>query len=374
MEIKLGELIINFDSKRKPLSKMVREKMKGPYPYYGAACIFDYVNDYIFDGEYILLGEDGTVLNSNGTPILQLTHGKFWPNNHTHVLKNSKLVDFKYLYYLLKNTVFTKIVTGAVQQKISQGQMNNLIVDYEPSIAVQRKIATVLSAIDAKIDLNKNIISNLEAQANAVFDEKLVKFDNIPSDWNVRSLDEIADYLNGLAMQKFEPQENEESLPVLKIAELKQGFCDVSSSRCTKNIKPEYYVYDGDVIFSWSASLVVDFWTGGTCGLNQHLFKVSSKKYDKWFYYGWTKYYLEEFIHEAAAKATTMGHIKRDRLTIAKALVPSKKEYDEIGNILAPMYEKQIELRLQNNRLIELRDALLPKLMSGEIDVEEVEI
>ena len=102
--------------------------------------------------------------------------------------------------------------------------------------------------------------------------------DDIPANWTKSSLLGIADYLNGLAMQKYRPAEGAQGLPVLKIKELRQGSCDANSELCSPSIKPEYIVHDGDVIFSWSGSLLVDFWCGGICGLNQHLFSVCSTK------------------------------------------------------------------------------------------------
>ena len=123
---------------------------------------------------------------------------------------------------------------------------------------------------------------------------------------------------------------------------------------------------DGDVIFSWSGSLLVDFWCGGKCGLNQHLFKVSSKSFDKWFYYIWTKYHLNRFIAIAADMATTMGHIKRSELEKSLVLIPNETDYVEIGNLLKPIYETIIINRIENQRLATLRDTILPKLMNGE--------
>ena len=143
----------------------------------------------------------------------------------------------------------------------------------------------------------------------------------LPPNWTTGSLLDIADYLNGLAMQKFRPVDGERGLPVLKIKELRQGFCDYSSELCSPNIKPEFIVHDGDVIFSWSGSLLVDLWCGGTCGLNQHLFKVTSVKYPKWFYYTWTAHHLARFVAIAADKATTMGHIKREDLAKAEHFI-----------------------------------------------------
>ena len=184
----------------------------------------------------------------------------------------------------------------------------------------------------------------------------------------------IADYLNGLAMQKYRPKDDEQGLPVLKIKELRQGFCDFNSELCSPSIKPEYIVHDGDVIFSWSGSLIVDFWCGGTCGLNQHLFKVTSSVYDKWFYFTWTNHHLQKFAAIAADMATTMGHIKREELAKAEVLIPSRLDYDRIGGQLAPLYDLVIANRIENRKLASLRDELLPRLMSGELDVSNLDI
>lgn len=175
-------------------------------------------------------------------------------------------------------------------------------------------------------------------------------------------------------MQKYRPKTYEVGLPVLKIKELRQGMCDSNSELCSPSIKEDYIVKDGDVIFSWSGSLLVDFWCGGICGLNQHLFKVTSEKYDKWFYYSWTNYHLQKFIAIAADMATTMGHIKREELSKSKVLIPSEKDYIRIGGLLEPIYDTIISNRLENKKLSQLRDELLPKLMNGSIDVEGIKI
>ena len=135
------------------------------------------------------------------------------------------------------------------------------------------------------------------------------------------------------------------------------------------NIDPKYIIHDGDVIFSWSGSLLVDFWCGGKCGLNQHLFKVTSSKFEKWFYYLWTKYHLDKFTRIAKDKATTMGHIKRADLSNSIVLVPNEVIMNKANLILNPIVEKIIEARIEERKLSQLRDTLLPKLMSGEIRV-----
>ncbi|WP_462268706.1 restriction endonuclease subunit S [Desulfobacter sp.] len=119
----LGEVIEIFDSKRVPLSKRQREERKGPYPYYGAASVMDYVDDYLFDGTYLLMAEDGTVMDGNGYPTIQYVWGKFWVNNHAHILKGAAGVSGENILFFLKNTVIAPYVTGAVQLKINQKNM-----------------------------------------------------------------------------------------------------------------------------------------------------------------------------------------------------------------------------------------------------------
>lgn len=248
------------------------------------------------------------------------------------------------------------------------------IVFEVPDIKYQEKVVSVLELIRAKIEKNSAINNNLYAQAKAIFANRLINIDSIPDGWKTGNLLDIANYLNGLAMQKFRPQKDEIGLPVLKIKELRQGACDVSSELCSPSIKSEYIIHDGDIVFSWSGSLLVDIWCGGTCGLNQHLFKVTSEIYDKWFYYLWTAHHLDRFIAIAADKATTMGHIKREELSKAEVLIPNQNDYEELSSIMKPIFEYIISNRIESRKLSELRDELLPKLMSGDIDVSEVSI
>lgn len=283
--------------------------------------------------------------------------------------------DVEFVFYLLRSrqNEFFDLAVGSVQKNLYVSILEKMMFKF-PSLYEQKKIASFFSVIDKKIDINNRINRNLSEQAKALFEEELLKFDSVPEGWKKGSLSDIADYLNGLAMQKFRPGDDEKGLPVLKIKELRQGSCDANSELCSLNIKPEYIIHDGDVIFSWSGSLLVDFWCGGECGLNQHLFKVTSKKYDKWFYYAWTLYHLDRFIAVAADKATTMGHIKREELSKAEVVIPDSDSYKRIGEVLGPLYDMIISNRVENRRLVTLRDELLPMLMSGEMDVSEVEL
>ena len=135
-----------FDYQRKPLSSMEREYMKGKYPYYGATSIMDYIDKYIFDGTYLLMGEDGSVVKENGNPYLQYVWGKFWPNNHAHVMQGRNGYSTEMLYCLLSITDVSSIVTGAVQMKISQRSMSRLLTVI-PSKSVCKKFNTIIRPI-----------------------------------------------------------------------------------------------------------------------------------------------------------------------------------------------------------------------------------
>ena len=282
-----------------------------------------------------------------------------------------------FLFYLMKHYVprLLKKESGTIFGSVNKKDIASLEVDIPEDSETQSDIARYLEMLDDKIELNNKINANLEQQAQALFKAWFVDFEpfggKMPEDWSVSSLADIAHYLNGLAMQKYRPLGEDGSIPVLKIKELRQGHCDTASDRCSAKIPPEYIIRDGDVIFSWSGSLLVDFWCGGKCGLNQHLFKVTSSHYDTWFFYSWTKYYLARFIAIATDKATTMGHIRRDALEDTKVLIPSEWNYQMLGNILAPMYRKIVYNRIVNRKLACLRDILLQRLMSGEIDVSD---
>ena len=320
------------------------------------------------------------VLVSNIRPYFKI----IWSANYDGVCSNDVLVfrakntaDANFLYYVLANDdFFVYSMATSKGTKMPRGDKAS-IMKYEVEsidLNTQRKIASILKPIDKKIELNNAINNNLEQQAKAIFSNEFLTHEILPNGWKQASLIDIADYLNGLAMQKYRPTADETGIPVLKIKELRQGCCDNNSELCSPSIKSEYIIHDGDVIFSWSGSLIVDYWCGGVCGLNQHLFKVTSKNYDKWFYYAWTKHHLDRFIAVATDKATTMGHIKRDELAKAEVLIPNESDYNRIGTLLQPIYDLIIANRIENKRLAETRDILLPRLMSGELDASDIEI
>jgi restriction endonuclease S subunit len=237
--------------------------------------------------------------------------------------------------------------------------------------AQQRRIVALLQPIQNQIELNARTNGYLEELLDAKFAEMQAEADDT---WKDASLLDIANYKNGLAMQKFRPQPGDKGLPVLKIRELGQGECGPDAERCSSDIEDSVHVRDGDLIFSWSGTLMLDFWAGGDAGLNQHLFKMTSDKYPSWFYYMWTKHHMRKFIAMAKDRATTMGHIKRSALANAAVKIPPSDVLRSQTKAMQLLVDEVVGLKIQSRKLANLRDALLPKLMSGEIDVSKVEV
>lgn len=276
---------------------------------------------------------------------------------------------YMYIYYwLIYNTDYIKSkANGSTFQEISTNVMKEIEIDL-PSIDYQKKVANILKKIDEKIELNNQINDNLYKMMKIKFEDWITNLNK----YEVSSLSKMANYTNGLAMQKFRPKDNEESLPVIKIKEMNDGITE-NTERCSTNIKDEVIINNGDVLFAWSGTLCMSIWGKGKAGLNQHIFKVTSDKYPKWFYYFWTLKHLNKFKMIAAGKATTMGHIKRGELDISEVLIPEDKELQEMHKIMQPLFNKYINNLIQNETLTQLRDTLLPKLMNGEIDLNKIE-
>ncbi len=283
---------------------------------------------------------------------------------------DQKKSDPNFIYYLFKSPIGKGTVSTIVQQVAAAGikgsDLQNLEFSF-PLLPEQKAIAAVLSSLDDKIDLLHRQNQTLERTAETLFRQWFVE--EAGEDWEERPLSSIAKFLNGLACQKNPPKNDLEKLPVLKIRELSGGISE-SSDWATSEIKPEYIVEAGDVIFAWSASLMVKVWDGERCVLNQHLFKVTSDEFPKWFYLMWCKHHLAEFIAISASHATTMGHIKRGDLDAAMVLAPPPKVLSEMSVQMMPLLHKQIAIAKQRKTLEALRDSLLPKLMSGEVRVK----
>jgi len=322
------------------------------------------------------------------------------------IIRPKQGVSRDFLYYILSGstgkTIARELDNGSVQGNLSVRELKQVEIDL-PSPQEQGAIAHILGTLDDKIELNRKTNETLEEMAKALFKSWFVDFDpvrakaegrptglpaeisdlfpdsfedselgEIPSGWKIKALDEVAHFLNGLALQKFPPEGGDPTLPVIKIAQLKKGD-SIGADRCSTAVPSDYVVRDGDVLFSWSGSLAVDIWCGGDGALNQHLFKVTSKTYNKWFFLQWVKHHLPEFQEIAQGKATTMGHIQRHHLSEAKALIPTPSLLAAMDSAFAPLLDRAYGLRKQSKDLATTRDSLLPKLISGEIRIPDAE-
>ena len=272
-------------------------------------------------------------------------------------------IDPRYLSYWVNSLASHHIgsnLVGAVQQHFNVGAAKEMPI-LLPSIKEQALILSAVASLDEKIELNRRMNETLEAMVQAIFRDWFVDFgpvrrklagatdpveimggltpdpargaalaalfpdalgdEGLPLGWSERPLDQIAEFLNGLALQKFPARPGEPSLPVIKIAELRGGLSD-KSNRAATNLPERFIVRDGDFIFSWSGSLMAKVWTEGPGALNQHLFKVTSTAYPQWFFARWVLHHMPEFQSIAASKATTMGHIQRGHLSSASTACP----------------------------------------------------
>ena len=269
-------------------------------------------------------------------------------------------------------------------EQIAQALFKSWFVDFDPVRAKVQALSDGLSLEQAELAAMQAISGKTPEELTALsqayperyaelaetakaFPCEMVEVDGVevPKGGEMKALDEVANYQNGLALQKFRPENDEPFLPVVKIAQLRQGYAD-GDEKAKTSIKPECIIDNGDVVFSWSGSLLVDIWCGGKAALNQHLFKVSSKDYPKWFYYFYTKHHLTEFQRIASDKAVTMGHIKREHLSAAKCIVPNGELL--ANKTLENILEKIIFNRLENFNLQNTRDLLLPRLLNGELN------
>ena len=285
----------------------------------------------------------------------------------------------------LDQKIYLNTQINQTLEQIAHALFKSWFVDFDPvrakvqalsdGLSLEQAEQAAMQAISGKTPEELTALSQTQpdryaelAETAKAFPCEMVEVDGIevPKGWNLKALDEIANYQNGLALQKFRPEDDEPFLPVVKIAQLRQGYAD-GEEKAKASIKPECIIDNGDVIFSWSGSLLVDIWCGGKAALNQHLFKVTSKRYPKWFYYFYTKYHLAEFQRIAYDKAVTMGHIKHEHLSAAKCIVPN----DELlaNKTLENILEKIIFNRLENFNLQDTRDLLLPRLLNGEIQL-----
>jgi type I restriction enzyme S subunit len=304
------------------------------------------------------------------------------------VLRATEKINSRYLYYLISDQKFTDYLVsqeqGAAYPAVSIDSIKNAIV-LLPDLETQEKIASILGSIDDKIELNVEMNKTLEEMAMTLYKHWFVDFGPfqdgefveselgmIPKGWRVISCYDLANYINGKAFKTNQLVDND-GLPVIKIAELKSGITN-STKFYNGDIEPKYLLQNGDILFAWSASLGVFIWAKGKAVLNQHIFNVKPNgTLSKSMIYFTLKNIIQEFIEIAASRATTMGHITKEHLIDKKIALPPDELLVKVDEKMSNYYQMILSNMLEVERLTQIRDYLLPRLLSGEIDVSKAE-
>ena len=387
---RLGEVFNVLDSKRIPLSSKERESRRGNYPYYGAQGIIDYIDDYIFDGEYLLIAEDGENLKSQKQNIAQIARGKYWVNNHAHILESNGKCDIRYICHLLNKMDISGYITGSAQPKLNQANLCSIEVEL-PDIQEQKRIAEFIGNFDDKIELNRQINDNLEQQAQALYKSWFVDFEpfkdgdfidsemgSIPRGWKIGKIKDIIDLLSGFPFKSSDFTKNGE-YQLITIKGVQDGYLDVTSADRLSYLPskmPHYCILKiGDILISLTGNVgricIVD---RKDLLLNQRVAIVSPKnKRDS--FYAYTMFRNDSFKNELIhlARGTAQLNLSpvetADKLTI----IPPDIILEDFAKIGQDIFKQYVSTKMENIRLCEMRDSLLPKLMSGELKINEID-
>lgn len=376
-EYRFDEVTINFDKKRVPLSGAQREKRQGKYRYYGAQGVIDHIDDYIFDGTYLLIAEDGENLKSKKQNIAQVVEGQFWVNNHAHIVQGNELCDTRYLCYLLNSMDLSGYVTGSAQPKLSQANLNAVTM-LLPPISIQKKIVEYLYMFDKKIAVNQQINDNLEQQVQAYFQELFV--DNADPAWTLGTISDLGTVVGGSTPSKSKPEYYTEDgiawitpkdLSINKAKFISHGESDITElglKNSSASIMPE-----GTVLFSSRAPIGYIAIASGEVTTNQGFKSVVPKpEIGTAYVYCFLKHNLP--VIEGMASGSTFKEVSGSTMKNVPAVIPDTETLTCFNDFCAPIFAHQRILEEQNQSLAALRDSLLPKLMSGEIDVSAIQL
>ncbi|MDE0667617.1 MAG: restriction endonuclease subunit S [bacterium] len=368
-----------------------QRSLNGEFRVYGSNGVVGFHDEPLTRGPTVIVGRKGTAGAVHYSPH------PCWPIDTTFYVEGEDLTLQRYIYYALRSSNLSDMNSDSAVPGLNRSQAHAQSV-LIPPVGEQREIALVLGALDDKIELNWRMSETLDETARALFRSWFVDFDPvrakaegrfsglppdldalfpdafepselgpIPAGWQIDSLSGIAKFTNGLALKRFPPAEDS-WLPVIKIAEMRRGFTG-RSFKASADIGEDFIVEDGDVLFSWFGSLDTVLWGHGRGALNQHLFKVTSSRVPRWFYWNWIREHLPEFRAIASDKATTMGHIQRHHLDEAMVIVPPAKLLESPDLLFSSLIERQVGSATVSRTLAALRDTLLPKLLSGELRV-----
>ena len=413
----LGDLVKNLDSRRIPLSRRERSERPGPYPYYGATGVLDHVDDYLFDGLHLLVAEDGSVETPNGNPVTQLVNGQFWVNNHAHVLQGASDIETQYLYYALSAIQVRPFISGSVQGKLSQANLNRLPLPYPDRKAHRHAIARVLGALDDKIELNRRMSETLDEMARALFRSWFVDFDpvrakaegrpsglpptldklfpdsfefselgEIPAGWWLGTLSDSIDIAKGLSYKGSGLSSDGVPLHNLNSIYEGGGYKLRGLKYYSGNYQSRHLVESGDIIVANTeqgherlligfAAIIPDYY--GPRGLfSHHLYRVRPHEITDltpdYIFHLFNSCRTQQTV-SAYATGTTVNMLPLDALKIPKIVLPPRDLVKRFSSCSAAIRARQEKLVNQSETLSQLRDTLLPKLISGELGVRGID-
>ena len=405
----LGKLVQNFDSRRVPLSSREREKRRGRFPYHGATGVMDYIDDFLFEGLHLLVGEDGSVETTDGNPFLQLVDGRFWVNNHAHVLKGKTDVETWFIYYALSTVAIRPFMSGSVQAKLSQGNLNRIPISYPPQESTRLAITHILGTLDDKIGLNRRMNATLEAMARALFQSWFVDFDpvrakldgrkpigvdpdtaglfpdsfqdseagHIPKGWSIQPVGEVVDCVGGGTPSTAEPKYWEggthhwttpkdfSSLQAPVLLDTDRKLTDAGVAKISSGLLPA-----GTLLLSSRAPVGYLAIAAMPVAINQGFIALKcTERASSFFMLNWCQTSMAEI--ESRATGTTFAEISKQNFRPIRVVLPPKELMSAFTAKVAPLYA-QITANLHQCRTLAiLRDTLLPKLLSGELSVAE---
>ncbi|WP_297565245.1 restriction endonuclease subunit S [uncultured Arcanobacterium sp.] len=369
----LGNVLINFDSKRKPVTK--KDRREGIFPYYGANGIQDYVDDYIFDGTYLLIGEDGSVIKEDKTPVINWASGKIWVNNHAHVLQcNSEDTLLRYVYFYLQTVDITKYITGGTQPKLNQKNLNKIPIAI-PALQVQEEIVWIL---DSFTQLEAELEAELEArrQQYEYYRDSLLDINNphnpladmltqyCPDGVEQIPLKELASIQNGCAFDSKEFNNLNLGLPLVRIRDINTGF---SNTYYSGEYKPEYIIQNGDLLVGMDGDFKPIRWSHGKALLNQRVCKINPnpEQLNKNYLFHFLFISLEQI--SSKIQGSTVKHLStRDLnkypipvppLPVQERIVEILDKFDALVNDLSSGLPAEIQARRQQYEYY--RDQLL---------------
>jgi len=378
-KVTIGELIDSgecaiYDNLRKPLSKIERNKMKygNLYPYYGAAGVIDFINNYCFDGYYLLIAEDGTITSDGTKPMLQLANGKFWVSDHAHVLQCKNEWKTKFLYYALLNVDINPYITGSVQPKLNQKNLFSIPLLIPKSELEQRAIASVLSSLDDKIDLLHRENRTLEAMAETLFRQWFIE--EAEDDWEEVSLGDstlstiIKSGINFFEGEKFYLETND-----VNNTDIVGGIPVTYADRPSRaNMEPVVY----SVWFSKKQGtrklLMFDEYSKYTNKLILSTGFTGLKTTELSHYYIWCYVMSPQFqkIKDNLVTGSVQPDITNDNVKKIIIPKPDNETLLKFNSVVKEFFYKISLNQVQIRTLTQLRDTLLPKLMSGEVRVD----